>query len=106
MPEDIRDTIIGLLKYADPEGEVHEELVAMLDKVERGVMLGPKSRRLLMKLTEMVDNIECRHLRHDGLCPKVKRSCPFKKDYARCHMFEVPPRPKPGTNPIAPGGVR
>jgi hypothetical protein len=104
MTQDIRDTINRLLKYADPEGEVHDELVSMSETVERGVMLGPKSRRMLMKLTEMVDNIECRHLQYDGMCPKVRKRCPFTKDYARCNMFEVLPPPKPGTNPIAPGG--
>jgi len=104
MPHDIRDTITRLLKYADPEGEVHARLVKIADQVDRGLMIGPKSRRLLATLTEMVDNVECRYLMRDGLCPKAHGECQFTGGFAKCHMYEAPIPPKRGTDPLAPGG--
>jgi hypothetical protein len=104
MTQDIQDTILGLLPHADPEGEVHATLTKILDQVNRGVLVGPGSRRFLARLVAMVDNIECRHLRHDGMCPKIGRTCKHTEDYRRCHLYEEPPPPKPGANPIVPGG--
>ena len=72
------EVIDKCLNFADPELPAHDRLVALRNKVEHNVMLGPKARRFLRMCVEAQDNVDCEQLGLEGKCkiPRVGK-CDF-----------------------------
>jgi len=88
---DLLETINSLLKYADPERSAHKKLLSLRDKVQRKVMLGPKSLKYIEELIQIKDNIECARLQSNGKCNiPGKRECKFTERYKSCPWYEAP----------------
>ena len=93
---DLYENVCVLLKYADPELEVHRRLLKYKDQIERNVMLGPKARGFIAKLIQIKeDNTECKHVKNDGMCTVRKRKCDYlrtaedkTKRYSQCSDYQ------------------
>ena len=90
VEESLEEIIDMLLQYADPEGDVHEKLVKAREKISRGVVPGVKTVALITKLRTRMDNIECRHLRYDGMCLKLHKKCDHRDKFRACLRYEAP----------------
>ena len=101
---DIVETLTLLMEVSDPEGPTYQKLERLRATAARGVVLGPKSMRYIHQLIQRTDNIECAHVRRDGLCSRPgKGVCPHRKLYRQCHLFEAA-RPSLRGSPLGPLG--
>lgn len=86
---DIQQTLQFLINNADPEGENHKKLSQLLDKVERNVFLGPRSRIYIQECISKFDNIECVSMTRGGRCRAKKgKACEYKKKFSHCNLYE------------------
>ena len=96
MNTTLEETLEKLIRHADPMGENYERLKHYLKLVRNKVMLGPHARGYIHKLHEMLNEIECEHLAHDGKCRKLRgKQCPYATGgYEQCQHYE---RARPAT---------
>lgn len=104
--ETMEETLMFLIKNADPQGLNHKKLVRIYGQVKRNVFIGPSARAFIAKCVAKFDNIECDHLREgDGRCKIIKGApqCTHKERYELCGKYKQAKELIKG-NPIRLGG--
>ncbi len=105
----IEDTIEVLIKHADPDGNNHRKLLHIKGMMSRNVMIGPGLRSFVADLMEQLDKIECRHIRYDGVCVRIrdKGQCDHLQVHhfaeVRCNSYEAA-RPQTKGDAVQLGG--
>jgi len=79
-----------LLKHADPEGWVYEELLKVKDLIDKGIPLGTKQIRALTIVEKYTQNIECIFLKLEDVCvyDGGKKLCRHIKNFRACGFYE------------------
>ena len=91
-PDTLEAEIEGLLAVAREGDEAQRRLLVLRDKVRRGVMLGPRSRRYLDSLRDRMpgEALVCQHLGHRGDCRRgigAGYSCTFGDNWTACAAY-------------------
>ena len=93
------DRIEELLKVADPEGENYKKLLKIAERYENSVFPSYADIMFVNEMNELVDNIECEHVRHDGMCLVKNKDCDHKKRYKKCYLYD-PVKPNVKGRPL------